>query len=150
MKSCEGQIGRVFILRLEHGDLIPDCIESFALEKGVTTGYAILVGGVDSGKIVAGPRNSEEMPPDPVFVPINGTHDIAAVGILAPDKNGKPILHIHGALGRAENTINGCLRPGVTTWLVGEVILYEITRTNLIRLADNKSGFELLEIEPHK
>jgi len=42
--------------------------------------------------------------------------------------------------------MTGCLRPGVTTWLVGEVIIYEITDTNARRLSDKASGFDLLEV----
>jgi hypothetical protein len=41
--------------------------------------------------------------------------------------------------------MTGCLRQGVTTWLVGEVILYEILGTNVVRVQDTQSGFELLE-----
>jgi predicted DNA-binding protein with PD1-like motif len=29
MKFSEGRVGRVFLVRLEHGDIIPDCIERF-------------------------------------------------------------------------------------------------------------------------
>jgi hypothetical protein len=41
--------------------------------------------------------------------------------------------------------MSGCLRPGVTTWLVGEVILYEILGVNVARVRDEDSGFNLLE-----
>jgi predicted DNA-binding protein with PD1-like motif len=67
------------------------------------------------------------------------------VGVLAPGEDGKPVLHIHAALGRAGQTMTGCLRHGVTTWLVGEVILYEILGTGMARVKDERSGFELLE-----
>ena len=67
MKATEGKIGRVFIMRLEDGDIIPDCIEKFAREKGISTGHAVIVGGVGSGQVVVGPRDSEKMPPDPML-----------------------------------------------------------------------------------
>lgn len=38
MKATCGQIGRVFIIRLEDGDKIPGDIERFAEENGVTLG----------------------------------------------------------------------------------------------------------------
>jgi len=41
--------------------------------------------------------------------------------------------------------MTGCLRPGVTTWLVGEVILYEILGTKAARVSDAESGLALLE-----
>ena len=145
MKSSEGRIGRVFVIRLEDGDVVPECIELFAEEKGVSVGHAILVGGVGSGDVVVGPRSSKEMPPEPVLLPVDGAHEVVGVGVLAPGENGKPTLHIHAALGRAGQTMTGCLRQGVITWLIGEVILYEILGAKLKRVRDKQSGFELLE-----
>ncbi len=145
MKACEGQMGRVFIIRLEDGDVVPGCIERFAEENGVSVGQVILVGGIGGGEIVVGPQRSEEMPPQPMLLPIDGAHEVLGLGILAPDEDGKPILHIHAALGRSGQTMSGCLRPGVTTWLVGEVILYEILGVKVARVRDEESGFTLLE-----
>lgn len=147
MKAAEGKIGGVFIIRLEDGDIVPDCIEKFALEKGVKNGHAVLVGGIGSGQVVTGPRNSNEMPPDPMLLPVDGAHEALASGIIAPDEEGNPVLHIHGALGRSGKTLTGCLRPGVTTWLVGEVILYEILGVDAKRVMDEKSGFALLSVK---
>ena len=145
MKACEGRVGRVFVIRLEDGDVVPECIERFAREKGVSVGQAILVGGIGGGDVVVGPRRSEERPPEPMLLPIDGAHEVVGVGMLAPGEDNKPILHIHAALGRVGQTMTGCLRQGVTTWLVGEVILYEILGTDMVRIQDKQSGFELLE-----
>jgi predicted DNA-binding protein with PD1-like motif len=147
MKACEGQVGRVFVMRLEDGDVIPECIERFAKDNGVSVGQVILVGGIGDGKVVVGPQSSDEMPPQPMLLPIDGAHEVLAAGVLAPDENGKPILHIHGALGRSGQTMTGCLRPGVTTWLIVEVILYEILGVKATRVRDKESNFTLLEPE---
>ena len=147
MKACEGQVGRVFVIRLEDGDVIPECIERFAEENGVSVGQTILVGGIGGGKVVVGPQSSDEVPPQPMLLPVDGAHEVLGIGVLAPDENGKPILHIHGALGRSGQTMTGCLRPGVTTWLVGEVILYEILGVKAARVWDKESNFALLELE---
>ena len=145
MKSAQGRLGRVFVLRLEDGDVVPDCIECFAAEKGVSVGHVTLLGGIGAGQVVVGPRKSDEMPPDPMLLPIDGAHEAAAVGVLAPDEQGNPVLHIHGALGRSGKTTTGCLRPGVRTWLVAEAILYEILDAQVVRRKDDKSGLALLE-----
>lgn len=145
MKSSEGHIGRVFVIRLEDGDVLPGCIERFAEENGVSVGHAVLVGGIGGGEVVVGPRRSDEVPPEPMLLPIDGAHEVAGVGVLAPGGDGKPVLHIHAALGRSGQTMTGCLRPGVSTWLVGEVILYEITGARAARVMDEETGFELLE-----
>ena len=148
MKASEGHIGRVFVVRLEDGDVLPGCIERFAEEKGISAGHVILVGGIGSGEVVVGPRNSEERPPQPMLLPVDGAHEVAGVGILAPNEGGIPILHIHASLGRSGQTLTGCLRPGVKTWLVGEAIIYEITGTDMVRKKDEASGFTLLDMEP--
>jgi predicted DNA-binding protein with PD1-like motif len=148
MKAGEGNIGRVFIIRLEDGDMLPACLEEFARKKNIKNGFVLLVGGIGDGQIVVGPRYSDEMPPDPMLIPIDSAHEVAAVGVLAPEENGKIGLHIHGTLGRSGQAKTGCLRPGVSTWLVGEAIMYEITGINAERVQDKKSGFELLEINP--
>jgi predicted DNA-binding protein with PD1-like motif len=146
MKASEGRIGRVFVLRLEDGDVVPDCIERFAAEKAISVGQVILVGGIGGGKVVVGPEDSEEMPPNPVLLPINGAHEVVGVGVIAPDKSGRPVLHIHASLGRADKAITGCLRPGVATWLVAEAVIFEILGAKAARLPDPKSGFDLMEM----
>lgn len=148
MRASEGRLGRVFVIRLEDGDEIPGCIEEFAAGRGVSAGHAILVGGIGGGRIVAGPRRSDAMPPDPVVLPVEGVHEVLGVGVLAPGGDGRPRLHMHAALGREGRTLAGCLRPGVRTWLVGEVVLYEILDSGAARVPDERSGLELLEPGP--
>lgn len=145
MKATEGRLGRVFVLRLEDGDVVPDCIERFAAGSGVSVGQVVLIGGIGEGEIVVGPRRSEERPPEPMLLPVDGAHEVVGAGVLAPGEDGRPVLHIHAALGRAGNTMTGCLRPGVKSWLVAEAVLYEILDAKAARLRDSESGFELLE-----
>lgn len=146
MKAREGRMGRVFLLRLEDGDVIPDCIEQFAAEHQISAGHVLLIGGVGSGEIVTGPRRSDDMPPDPILLPVDGAHETVGIGVLAPDENGDPVLHIHASLGRAGKSVTGCLRPGVRTWLIAEAVIYEILGTDAARKMDKDSGFILLDM----
>jgi uncharacterized protein len=145
MKSTEGKIGRVFIIRLENDEKVPSGIEQFAVEHGISHAQVILLGGIEGGQVVTGPRYSDRMPPDPILIPVDGAHEVVGIGLLAPGEDNKPVLHIHASLGRAGQTLTGCLRPGVDTWLVGEVILYELLGVKASRKMDPKSGFELLD-----
>ena len=145
MKASEGRVGRVFVIRLEDGDVVPQCIEHFAAEHGVSVAHVIMVGGIGGGQVVVGPRRSDEVPPEPMLLPVDGAHEVVGVGVLAPGEDGQPVLHMHAALGRAGGTLTGCVRPGVTTWLVGEVILYEILGADATRIKDDATGFALLE-----
>jgi uncharacterized protein len=147
MQAGEGKIGRVFVIRLEDGDLLPACIERFAEEKRINNGFVLLIGGIGGGQVVVGPRYTEPMPPEPMLLPIDGAHEVVGVGVLAPGEDRKIILHMHAAMGRSGKTTTGCIRPGVTTWLVGEVILYEIVGIDAKRILDIKSGFSLLQVK---
>lgn len=144
MKSAEGTIGRVFVLRLEDGDRLPDCVERFAAENGVARAYCSLVGGIGSGRIVVGPEDTVTMPPVPVLTELLGAHEAACVGTLFPDADDKPKLHMHGVFGRGDSVLAGCIRPGIETWTIGEFVLIELVGLVLTRRRDPATGFELL------
>ena len=145
MKATEGRMGRVFVIRLEDGDVVPACLEEFAEKNGVNVGFVTIIGGMAEGNIVTGPRKSDEMPPDPMLTAVEGAHEVVGTGVIALDEAGNPKIHLHAALGRADKVIGGCLRPGVKTWLVGEVIMCEILGVASKRVFDEKSRFALLE-----
>lgn len=146
MKATEGKLGRVFVIRLEEGDIVPDCIEEFASDKNISIAHLSMLGTLMEGEVIVGPRKTSENPPRPMDLPIYEAHETIASGVIAPDKNGKPVLHIHGALGRSGNTITGCLRKGVKAWVCCEVILQEILDVDAKRLLDEKTGFTLLNL----
>lgn len=146
MKYSEAKIGRIFVIRLEDGDKIPEALERFASENGVLRGMCILVGGInDGGNIVVGPKDGNKLPPIPMLLGLEGVHEIAGVGTIFPNSKGKPVLHMHAALGREGQTRTGCIRPGVEVWQVGEAIILEIIDNAAQRLKDTATGFELLE-----
>lgn len=144
MKWSEGKIGRVFVIRLEDKDKLPEAIESFARENNVTHGMCILLGGIKTGEIVVGPKNSESMPVVPIIFGLKGVHEICAVGTIFPDGDARPRLHMHAALGREGKTTSGCIRPGIEVWKLGEAIVLEIVDNNA-RREDTAAGFQMLQ-----
>jgi uncharacterized protein len=146
MKGIESGIGRVFVLRLEDGDRLPDCLELFAKQNNIATAQVFFIGGIGGGNIVVGPRKTHEMPPDPVLLPFDEAHETLGIGLLAPGEDGKSVLHMHAAFGRGNKVIAGCIRPGIDTWLVGEVVIYELVNARVKRTVDPGSGFELLTV----
>jgi uncharacterized protein len=149
MKAMEGKLGRVFVLRLEHDDSLPKCIEDFAEEKQIRLGQVIFIGGIYQGALVAGPRKTADARPDPIALPISEANEAIASGIIAPGENGKPALHMHAALGRAGQTMTGCFQRGVTVWLVGEAVIYEILSESAAKRVMNQTAkltlFEIME-----
>lgn len=144
MKAAEGRLGRVFVLRLEDGDRVPECIERFAADRQIRGALCLLVGGVGGGNLVAGPEDPAATPIAPLVREIVGVHEAAAVGTLFPGEDGVSRLHMHAALGRDGATRTGCVRLGVDVWKVGEVVILEILGTGVGRRLDPETGFELL------
>jgi len=144
MQAAQGSLGRVFVLRLEDGDRLPDCIETFAREQNLQGGLCALLGGIGKGKIVVGPEDGDAEKITAMTHPIDAVHEAAAVGTLFPNADGDIKLHMHTALGRKECTITGCVRLGAEVWKVAEVVIIEITGTGLSRKLDPAMGLELL------
>ncbi|SOB57859.1 DNA-binding protein [Pseudodesulfovibrio profundus] len=144
MQYSEGKIGRIFTLRLEDDDRIPDCIEAFAAEKEIKAAMCTMIGGVDKGNIVVGPEDGASSTIAPILHMIDNAHEVAAIGTIIADDEGSPLLHMHAALGRDGKTRTGCIRPGLDVWLVGEVIIMEILNLDMIRKTDPLTGLKLL------
>ncbi len=147
MHYNEAKLGRVFVLRLHDGDRLPGALESFALEHKVQGALCFFVGGAkDNSRVVVGPRNDIETPPEPMLTLLRGVHEVCGVGTLFSDEAGKPKLHMHAAFGRSEKTVTGCVRLGVDVWRIGEVVLLELAGTSAHRAVDKETGFEFLEV----
>jgi predicted DNA-binding protein with PD1-like motif len=146
MKSSSARLGRVFVLRLEDGDIVHECIEQFAAAHGITHAALTLHGGADQGSIlVTGPREGRMPPPiTPQTTALENVHEAVGTGTLFPDEKGQPILHVHLACGRGRETVTGCIRTGVKTWHVLEVILIELAGSTASRRPDPATGFDLL------
>ncbi len=142
MKVSQGSVGRVFVVRLEDGDRLPEALEDLAKQKNINAASVIVLGGIGKGTIIVGPE-TPAIPPKPTTTNLDGVHEIAAVGTIFANEAGEPILHLHAALGRDGRTITGCTRTGVEVWLVAEAIVTEIVHTKARRVLEH--GLELLE-----
>ena len=146
MKFTEAKQGRVFVLRLEDGDIIHETIETFAKEKSIKSAYLIALGGIDKeSKLVCGPRDGRAETIVPNIVNINNVHEVAGTGTIFSDENDEPNLHMHLACGRNESSRVGCIRTGVKTWHIMEIVLVELLDCSARRLIDPKIGFKLLQ-----
>lgn len=148
MKYSEANLGRIFILRLEHGDRIPDVIEGFANEKEIESAIVHFLGGADTkSKVVVGPEDGTTSKPRPMVEELLGTSEAIGMGTLFLNEDNIPRLHLHSAFGRSRETVTGCTREGVKVWHIGEVIIFELLNTTAKRKIDLETGFELLEVE---
>jgi predicted DNA-binding protein with PD1-like motif len=146
MKSSEAKLGRVFVIRLEDGDILHESIERFAVAHGIRAASLVAVGGADAGsRLVVGPRDGRAAAIEPMEHVLDNVAEVTGTGTLFPDESGHPILHMHLACGREDRTVTGCVRRGVKVWQVLEVVLAELTDCPAARRHDPVTGFALLQ-----
>jgi predicted DNA-binding protein with PD1-like motif len=145
MKYSQAKPGRIFVIRLEDGDVVHEEIEQFARKQSIRAAALIAVGGADKeSKLVVGPEDGRTTPVNPLAHVLDNVHEITGTGTLFPDDEGNPILHMHMACGRETATTTGCIRSGVKVWQVMEIILFELVDSTGIRIPDDATGFKLL------
>jgi len=147
LNYSEAKLGRIFILRLNHGECLHEVIEKFANEKQVSTALCFFLGGAeDKSKIVVGPKDGPALPPEPMITLLRGVHEACGVGTIFTDEQDKPKLHMHASFGRNDTAVTGCVRMGVEIWQIGEVIILELANSSAKRAKNKDTGFEFLEI----
>ena len=145
MKYSSATLGRVFILRLEDGEIVHETIESFAREMNIKAAALLILGGADkNSRLVTGPEKDRS----PVIVPtelmLDKMHETTGVGTIFPNENQEPVLHMHIACGRRKTAKVGCIRRGVKVWHVMEVVITELDECDATRKKDVSTGFDLL------
>lgn len=148
MQYSEARQGRIFVLRLENGEVLHEVIESFARTHAVKNAAVMFLGAAQAGSRMVSGTADEAVRPMPVNINVlRATSEAAGVGTLFPNEAGQPVLHMHASFGHKETVFTGCIRAGVVIWHVGEVMIFELLDINGARMPDADSGFELLTFE---
>ena len=146
MDYSEGKIGRIFIIRLEDGDIVHKEIEKLAKMESIQAASLIILGGIDKDSLlIVGPEEGRSKTITPKDHILDNVHEVVGIGTIFPNERGEPILHMHIASGRQSKTVTGCVRDGVKTWHILEIVLIELVGATAKRLLDPTIGFELLE-----
>lgn len=149
MRSAELAQGRVFVLRLEDGEVVHEAVESFCRDNGVLRASVALTGAVDRGSVmVSGPSVPIGEKVVPLTITLEEPCELTGAGTVFPDKDGAPKAHLHGSVGRKGFSATGDLRPRMVVWLVMEVVITELVGEGPVRtVSDRRIDAELLEIQ---
>lgn len=146
MKYSQAKQGRIFIIRLEDGDIIHKEIEKLAEKESIQAATLTIIGGADKDSIlVVGPKDGRNKTITPLEYIFDNVHEVVGAGTIFPNEKGEPKLHMHIASGRQTDTVTGCVRKGVKTWHILEIVLVELIGATAERLLDPVTGFELLD-----
>jgi uncharacterized protein len=145
MQYSEGQLGRVFVVRIDDGEDFIVAIQKFIQDTKIQAGSILFLGALRNARMVTGP---EEMviPPDPHFVMFEGGWETFGIGTIYPGDKG-PMVHYHTSVGRAGHALTGCLRDVATTYIMIEAVVLEINGLNIRRTFDPKMQVHLPTIQ---
>jgi len=141
MQYSEGQLGRVFVVRIDDGEDMLLSLRQFIQDKGIQAGSIHFLGALMNGRMVTGPEEPV-IPPVPHFVMFEGGWEIFGVGTIYPGEGG-PHIHYHASVGRSGHALTGCLREKAITYLIVEAVIMEFTGLSARREFDEKMQLHL-------
>lgn len=141
MQYTEGQIGRIFVVRIDDGEDMLTSLRQFVQDRGIQAGSVVFLGALMEGKMVTGPEEPV-IPPVPHYVFFEGGWEVFGVGTIYPGEGG-PHIHLHSSVGRAGHALTGCLRETAVTYLIVEAVIYEITGLSARKEFDQKTQISL-------
>ncbi len=144
MKYQQGNIGRVFLARTEHGENPLDEIKALACKERIRVAVFFVLGALQSGSAVTGPREVA-LPPVPHWFQFEDGREVVGMGTILFDGD-EPILHLHAALGREEKAVVCCLREAAEVFITLEVVILELCGINALRELDPLSGQRVIRL----
>jgi len=138
MDYRKGSIGRLFLVRIDHGEDLLDELSALALKERIKSGFFVLLGAAGSAALVTGPKE-RMVPPEIVWSSFDDVREIIGVGNIFWE-NGTPKIHLHGVAGSSKGLIMGCIRKEAEVFMVAEVFIIEID-IQTERVFDERIGF---------
>lgn len=139
MEYTSGNIGRVFFLRVDHGEDLIEALKTISRKEIIKSAFFFLLGAIEQAELVAGPREAS-VPPIPMWVKIDTPHEIIGIGNIFYEGD-NPRIHLHCSIGRDEIVTTGCLRNHSKVFMVNEVCILEISGINADRVNDSEKGY---------
>jgi predicted DNA-binding protein with PD1-like motif len=144
MQISEAKLRRIFVVRLEDSEKLPDSIQQVARQKKIRSAMVLLLGGARDGKLVVGPDSRRKR--HAILTQSFGKgHEIMGIGTIFSGSKG-PELHLHTAVGRGRKTLVGCGRTGLKVHFIIEAVILEFTGLAARRVLDPATGFHLLKL----
>lgn len=148
MRYTEGRVGRVFYIRVDHGEDLLETLRTFVAEKGIQSGIVQFLGAMAEGRIVTGPRHPV-LPPDPSMESYANGWEVVGIATITPGHD-RPHLHFHASIGKGREALTGDLREAAMIYIIVEAVIIEIVGTRIRRRFDPLTGLDLPLPEPHE
>jgi len=137
-----GSIGRVPMIRLDHGDDLLENLKEIVVKEIIKSAWFQILGGIRQAGVVTGPKQPI-MPPEPVWRDVDEAREVVGSGSIFMDGE-EPRIHLHAAMGHHGNTLTACIRKQTKVYLILEVILFELSGIDAGRPWYEQGGFNRL------
>lgn len=144
MDYRKGSIGRVFAVRVDHGEDVLSELSGLAIKENIKSAFFVMLGAMGSADIVTGPKD-KVVPPTIVWSKFDDVREIIGAGNIFWE-NGAPKIHLHGAAGSSKGVTMGCIRKAAQAFMVVEVFIVEMDIA-VKRVYDEKIGFSPITFE---
>jgi predicted DNA-binding protein with PD1-like motif len=136
--DADGQ--KTYAVILSTGDEVMSCLNRFATETGLSAASLKAIGAFERAELAFLDWQTKAYEP----IPVNEQVEVASlIGDIATGPDGKPALHLHAVLGRADGSaLAGHLKSGVVRPTL-EIILTE-SPAHLRKRLDPESGLTLI------
>lgn len=145
MRYTSARMGRIFVARVDHGEDLLGEMRNILVREGISHAVMLFLGALREGSIVTGPEEPV-IPPSPHLVKFGGGWEVVGMATVYPGENG-PAIHLHGSVGRGDRALTGCLRDRAETYLVMEVVVFELTHLPIRRNLDEGTGLLLPDFD---
>lgn len=134
---------RTFVVILQTGDEVMDCLQKFAHEEGLSAAQITAIGAFERAELAYFDWQTKAYQ----AIPIDEQVEVATLlGDIALDAQNKPSLHLHAVLGkRSGAAIAGHVATGVVRPTL-EIVVTE-TPEHLCRRKDGQTGLALIDPE---
>ncbi|MGB8218281.1 MAG: DUF296 domain-containing protein [Candidatus Methanoperedens sp.] len=119
-----GSIGRLFAVRIDHGEDVIAEICKLASKENINSAFFVMLGAMAEAELVTGPKE-KSVPPITVWSAFDDAREIVGAGNIFRE-NGAPKVHLHGAAGNSKNMIMGCFRKKAQAFMVVEIFIVEM------------------------
>ncbi len=119
-----GSIGRLFAVRIDHGEDVIAEISKLALKENINSAFFVMLGAMAEAELVTGPKE-KVVPPTTVWSAFDDAREIIGAGNIFRE-NGAPKIHLHGAAGNSKSIIMGCFRKKAQAFMIVEIFIVEM------------------------
>ncbi len=144
MDYRKGSIGRVFVVRIDHGEDVFGELSGLAVKENIRSAFFTMLGAMGSADLVTGPKD-KVVPPTVVWSKFEDAREILGAGNIFWE-NGAPKIHLHGAAGSSRGMTMGCFRKAAQAFMVLEVFIVEMDIAAQ-RVFNEKIGFSPVTFE---